>query len=257
MRFIYEKANVAPNTYLILCCPANFDKTLKVSKVFEKHAEIQGFEKIKYWAGSSNDAMNNWCRKRAHMHGAVIDDEAIDYLAESNDGNLRMIAMEIEKAAVYILPEKRISLEIISQLSPHFSNVFALLDHWIKREPELVLSGIKEVLSKQQSAIPVFAVIQTTLSKWLMIKAASERVIASLPAGRGIQKRDIPIADMVKRLQSDIKINPWVLKMDLERVHKVNLEYLVEKKKELTKLENSVKTGMLPDVHALTIFFTT
>jgi DNA polymerase III delta subunit len=165
--------------------------------------------------------------------------------------------MEIEKAAVYILPEKRISLEIISQLSPHFSNVFALLDHWIKREPEMVLSGIKEVLSKQQSAIPVFAVIQTTLSKWLMIKAASERVIASLPAGRGIQKRDIPIADMVKRLQSDIKINPWVLKMDLERVHKVNLEYLVEKKKELTKLENSVKTGMLPDVHALTIFFTT
>lgn len=248
-------AGVAPNTYLLFACPHNFDKTLKVSKIFEKNAEIEPFEKIKFWPGSTNAEMLNWCRKRAHKFGAVIDDDAIDYLAESNDGDLRMIATEIEKAATFILPDKLISLDVVSQLSPHFSNVFALLDHWVHGEREQVLSGIQEVLSKQQSAIPVFAVIQTTLSKWLTIKAASERVIASLPAGRGM-KREIPVADMAKKLQSEIKMNPWVLKMDLERVHKVNLEYLVNKKKELTRLENSVKTGMLTDVHALSIFFT-
>jgi hypothetical protein len=119
-----------------------------------------------------------------------------------------------------------------------------------------VLSGIQEVLSKQQSAIPVFAVIQTTLSKWLNIKAACERVLASLPAARGVSRRDLPVSEMSKRLQSEIKINPWVLKMEIERVQKVSLDYLVNKKKELTRLEKSVKTGMLTDVHALTIFFT-
>lgn len=248
-------ANIGTNTFMIFSCPFNFDKTLKLAKIMEKHAEIETFEKIKFWPGSSNPEMLNWCRKRAHKHGVVIADEASDYLAESNEGNLRLIAMEIEKAATYILPEKTISLRVVSQLSPHFSNIFALLDHWLKGERELVLSGIQEVLSKQQSAIPVFAVMQTTLSKWLNIKSASERVLASLPAGRGIQRRELPVSELAKRLQAEIKMNPWVLKMDLERVHKISLNYLVDKKKELTDLENSVKTGMLTDVHALTIFF--
>jgi DNA polymerase-3 subunit delta len=248
--------NVSPNTYVILCCPHNFDKTLKVSKVFEKHAEIESFDKIKYWPGSNNPEMLNWGRKRAHRYGSVIEDEAIDYLAESYEANLRLIAMEIEKASIYILPEKTITLKVVSQLSPHFSNVFALLDNWVHGEKALVLSGLQEVLSKSQSAIPIFAVIQTTLSKWLNIKSAAERVLASLPGGRGIQRKDLPPAEMAKRLQSEIKMNPWVLKMDLERVHRVSLEHLVAKKQELTRLENAVKTGMISDVHALTIFFT-
>ncbi len=249
-------SSVAPSTYLILSCTANFDKTLKVSKVFEKYAEIESFEKIKFWAGSTNDQMLNWGRKRAHKYGAVIDDEAIDYLAESTEADLRAMASEIEKAAIYILPEKHITLETISQLSPHFSNVFALLDHWIHGERQQVLASIQEIFSKGQSAIPVFAVLQTTLSKWLNIKSAAERVIASMPAGRGIQRRELPAAEMAKKLQTEIKMNPWVLKMDLERIHKISLEYLVKKKQELTRLENAVKTGMITDVHALSIFFT-
>ncbi len=247
-------AGVAPNTYLIFSCPANFDKTLKVSKVFEKHADIETFEKMKFWPGAANPELMNWCRKRAHKFGAVIDDEASDYLAESNDANLRMIAMEIEKAAIYILPEKRITLEVVAQLSPHFSNVFALLDHWVYGNSDQVLSNVEEVLSKQ-SAIPVFAAVQTTLSKWLTIKAASERVIASLPGGRGIQRRELPVSEMQKRLQTELKINPWVLKNDLERLQRVSLEKLVSKKRELTRLEKLVKSGMLADSHALTMFF--
>ena len=246
--------NVANLTYLIFACNANFDKTLKVSKIFEKHAQIEQFEKIKFYAGSTNSEMLNWCRKRAHKFGAVIDDEASDYLAESSEGNLRYIAMEIEKAATYILPEKTITLEVVSHLSPHFSNIFSLLEHWVQGNPEQVLSNVQEVLGKQ-AAIPVFAAIQSTLSKWLMLKAASERVLASLPGGRGIQKRELPVSDMAKRLQSEIKMNPWVLKMDLERIQKISLEKLVSKKRELTRLETMVKSGAIADTHALTMFF--
>jgi DNA polymerase III delta subunit len=199
--------------------------------------------------------MLTWCRKRAHKYGAEIDDDACEYLAESAEGNLRAIAMEIEKASIFILPETRITLNVVSELSPHYSNIFALLDHWLRKEHELVLSGIQEILAKQPSAIPVFAVIQTSLSKWLTIKCASEHVLSSLPSGRGIQRRELPVADMARRLQTEIKMNPWVLKMELERLQKVSLPYLVEKKKELTRLEKFVKTGMLTDIHALTIFF--
>lgn len=249
-------AAVAPLTYLVFSCNSNFDKTLKVSKIFEKYAKIETFEKPKYW-GNTTDQIYNWARKRAHKYGAVIDDEAIDYLTESSEANLRAMASEIEKAAIYILPEKHITLEIISHLSPHFSGVFALLDHWIHGERQQVLASIQEILSKQPSAVPVISILQTTLTKWVNIKAAADRVIASLPAGRGIQRRDIPAAELSKKLQSEIKINPWVLKNDLERIHKIKLEFLVQKKQELTRLETALKTGLITDVHALSIFFTT
>lgn len=247
--------HLAPNTHLIFRCNANFDKTLKVSKVLEKHADIESYPKIKFWSGSTNHDMLNWGRKRAHKFGAVIDDEAIDYLAESNEGNLRMIAMEIEKAATYVYPDKKISLEQVSKLSPHYSNVFALIDHWTASRNIRVMESLEELLSKQQSAIPIFAVLQTTFSKWVNIKTAAERVLSSLPTGRGIQRRELPSAEMAKRLQSDLGMNPWVLKTDLERINKLSLERLVAKKNELTHMEDLVKSGQLKEAHALSLFF--
>lgn len=246
---------MAPNTYLLICCTAKFDKTLRVSKVFEKHAEIEEFEKFKFFGGPSAEMMN-WCRKRAHKkYDAVIDDEAIHYLAESYEGNLRQVAMEIEKAAVYVLPEKHISLKTVSELSPHYSSVFALLDHWVEGDKYQVISSIDELLAKQEPVIRVFALLQTVFSKWLSIKAASEKVLASMPAGRGIQRRELPPADMVKRIQAELKVNPWTLRNDLERVNKLKLERLVEKKLELTRLENMLKSGSISDRNAITIFF--
>lgn len=247
-------AKVAEQTYLILVCYANFDKSLKVSKIFEKHAEIEGFERIKFWAGSSNAEMLNWCRKRAHKFGAVIDDEASQYLAESYEGDLRQIAKEIEKASVYVLPEKHISLQVVSQLNPHFSSTFTLLDHWVNHEKHELLTGLQESLSKQP-ALMIFALLQSTLSKWLSIKLACEKVLAALPAGRGIQRRELPAAELSKRIQGELKINPWILKMEVERVSKLKLEYIVSKKDELTRLEAAVKSGLIADEHALSIFF--
>lgn len=248
-------SSVAEHTYIICCCYANFDKTLKISKVVEKHASIESFPKIKFWSGSANPEMLTWCRKRAHKQGAVIDDDAIDYLAESSEGNLRTIATEIEKAATYIHPEKKIDIGTVSKLSPHYSNVFALLDHWSAARHVQVLEALQQLFSKQQSAIPVIAVLQTTFSKWINIKLASERVLASLPGGRGIQRRQLPPAEMAKRIQSELSVNPWVLKMDLERIANLSLERLIEKKTELTRLENLVKTGQLNETHALSLFF--
>lgn len=255
-------ANVATNTWLIFMCNANFDKSLKVSKVFEKHASIEEFEKMKYYAGSRNQAMINFCGKRADKFGATIDDDAVDYLAESSEGDLRQISAEIEKAATYLLSQKkdqkcRITYDTVSKLSPHFAGVFALLDYWLDGRKDKVLETIDELFSRQPTALPIFAYLQTTLTKMIAIKTATEKVIQSMPAGRGM-KRELPAAEMAKRIQYDltIKVNPYVLKMECERVAKVSLEQLIEKKRDLTTLESQLKSGMLKDIQALTLFFT-
>ena len=252
-------AGVSPNTWLIFSCIGNFDKTLKVSKVFEKHASIEEFAKMKHYAGGASRDMINFCGKRAHKFGATIDDEAIEYLADSSEGDLRQIAAEIEKAAIYLLSEKsqRITCDVVAHLSPHYAGVFALLDYWVQGRRQQVLETVDELLSRQPSALPVIALLQSTLSKWITIKAAGDAILQSMPLGRGVQRRELAPAEMAKRLQTEIKMNPWVLKMDCERVAKISLERLVAKKRELVRLEDLVKSGMLKDAQALTLFCST
>lgn len=249
---------VAPNTWLIFLTTGNFDKTLKVSKVFEKHASIEDFPKIKHYLGGASQAMINFCGKRAKSFGATIDDGAIEYLADSSEGDLRQIAAEIEKSATYLASEKsrHITYEVVARLSPHYAGIFALLDFWAAGRACQVLETVEELLGRQSSALPIMAMMQTTFSKWITIRTAIDQVLQSMPLGRGVQRRELPPAELAKRIQNEIKMNPYVLKMECERVAKISLERLVEKKRELTTLERFVKSGMLKDRQALTIFFT-
>lgn len=246
--------NVAPNTYVIFACTANFDSTLKVSKVAEKHAQIERFEKRKYTAGSANRELVTWAGKEAHRFKSVIDDDAIFYLAESTEVNLRQMSKEIEKAATFVLPKERITLEVVSQLSPHYSHVFQLLDHWAYGRRAQVIASIQELLSRQ-SALPIVALLQTTLSKWITIKAEADRIEATAPAARG-GRRQIPLPDLAKRIAADLRMNPWLTEMELKRMKMLTLSEIVQKKSQLTQLELQVKTGQMPEQDALVVFFT-
>lgn len=246
---------VASNTYLLFECIANFDTTLKISKVFAKHAKFEKFEKKKYYSGSPNKELLTWANKEAHRFSATMDDDAISYLAESTEVNLRQMSQEIEKAATFILPDTHITLKTVSQLSPHFSHVFALLDYWAYGKKAKVLEAIQELQSRQISAHVVIATLQTTLSKWISYKTEMERAMASSPGSRDVNRREVPLGELARQIAFDPRM-AFVVEQDLKRIKSMPLEYLVNKKRELTELEHSIKTGQMPETHALSLFFT-
>ena len=247
---------VAPNTYLLFVCIANFDKTLKTSKVALKHATPQEFERLKYLDGKHRSGFITFCNQEAKKNNARIDDEACMYLADSTEINLRQIATEIEKTAIYILPEQHIRLEHVMLMSPHFSNVFALLDYWASGKPDDVLQLIQELQSRQVSAHMVLAGMQTVLSKWISYRAELERSVSAMGGGREVRKRE----PAWSQIAAKINPNPWMAKNfvepELKRIYPVPLERLTAKKRELTDIEFLLKTGQMPEGHALEAFFT-
>lgn len=246
-------AAVAAETYLVFACPYNFDATLRTSKVVEKHAEIEHFQKERFFVGSHNTRLETWCRKEAHRYGATVDDEAIAYLLDSTEADLRQVANEIEKAAIYLMPEKNISLATISQLSPHHSHVFSLLDHWAYGRRQKALESLNELLSRQ-SGIPIIAALQTTLSKWVNLKAAVDKLNSGLPSGPGLKRREVSLGEASRKVAAEFGLKPFVVEMDLKRTAAFTSAQLAERKVKLTRLEHMVKTGQMSDVHALTIF---
>lgn len=245
-------ASIYERTYVIFACPYNFDSTLKISKVVSTCAQIETFAKEKFWPGSKNTKLETWCRKESKRFGATIDDEAIEYLLSGADVELRQISAELEKAAVANLPGTHITLDLLVKLSPHQSHVFAFADHWLNNRLSEALLCLDELLA-QQSAMPIFAAVNTMLSKWIKIKILADdanQSLPSLPAGR----KELPLPELVKRVAQEMKLAPFIVEKDLRRLSKHKSEELIEKRIELTRLEYLVKSGQIPDKHALSLF---
>ena len=252
-RFVEALSSVAANTYLIFACPHNFDSTLKTSKAIVKHAKIEEFRKERYFAGSRHPKYETWCNKEAKRYGATIDDDAIHYLLEGTEADLRQISSEIGKAAVKILPATHIKLSTVVELSPHQSHVFALTESWVAGRGKEALASLSELLSRQ-SGILIIATMQTIVAKWVYMKALCERFNAELPAGPGSTRRELPLNDLVKRVAPEVKAHPMVVEKDLKRIAKVPLDTLIAKRVELTRLEDLIKSGQMPEQHALELF---
>jgi DNA polymerase III delta subunit len=249
--FALALAGVYEKTYLVFACPYNFDSTLKLSKATANCAEVEQFQREKHFPGSKNPKLETWCRKEAKRFGAVLDDEAIDYLLTGAEADLRQISSEIEKAAVAILPQTHITYRTIVELSPHHSHVFALADYWLNNQKVESLLSLSELLS-QQNAMPVIAALQTMLSKWIKIKVLAEDIneSSSLAVGR----KEIPLPELAKRVAAELKLMPFSVERDLKRLHRYSSEALIGKRLELERLEFLIKSGQIPDKHALEVF---
>lgn len=243
-------SSVHENTQLLFACTANFDKSLKVSKLVSKHATIEEFVKPRFFVGSPNPQLETWCRKEAKKYGCTIDDDAVSYLLDGTEADLRQIASELEKAAVFSLPKTHINLSIVVELSPYHDHVFALLDHFLADRPAAALLTVDELLSRQP-AIKIMATLQTFLSKWIQIKTICEDLNQSLPHGPGLKRRELPLSEQVKKLAPVLKVHPFAIEKDLKRLSKWSSKKLLAKKERLTDLEFKVKTGRIKDYNAL------
>lgn len=246
-------ASVAENTYVIFACPFNLDQTLKTTKAAQKHAKIERFEKQKFYVGSPNGVLSSWCRTEAKLHGATIEDQAITYLLDGTEANLRQIAAEIEKASIHVLPGNHITYQVVVQLSPYHSHVFALADYWLSGKGKEALASAEEILTRQ-SAMPIIATMQTMISKWILMKSLCEKFNHDLPTPPGVLRRELPMNELVRRVAGELKAKEFMIEKDLKRISKFPLDRLIEKRLDLTRLEYSIKTGMIPESHALQVF---
>lgn len=251
--FEHALAAVHSSTHLIFSCPFNFDSALKTSKIIQKHAKQETFAKEKYYLGSRNATLEKWCRNEAKNFAVTIQDEAITYLLDGTEANLRQISSELEKAATYIFPSKHITYDTVVKLSPYHSHVFVLCDRWLSGQGKEALMSADELLSRQ-SAMPIVAMMQTMLSKWIQLKALIDKFNAELPTGPGLTRRELPLPELVRKVSAELKAPPFLIEKDLKRVSRLPMQRLIEKRTDLVRLEQSIKTGLMPESHALQIF---
>ena len=244
-------SSIADNIYLIFVCPYNFDATLKISKQISKYAQIEEFVKEKYFPGSRNPKLEIFCRKEAKKHNATIDDTAIEYLLLSTDGNQRLLANEIEKVSLTVLPQTKITYNAVKELCSAQGHIFQFIDLWLNGKNIEALNNLEYLLS-HQNAMPIIATLQTMLSKWIKVKSLYEEYTIEQ---RNANPNKTPLhSEIIKQIASDLKQMSFSVEKDWRRLQKFTAERLVDKRLQLTRLEYAVKTGQIPADHALTMF---
>jgi DNA polymerase III delta subunit len=244
---------VHPSTYLIFVATANFDSTLRLSKLVAKVAKLEKFEKAKHWPGSISAPLRTWCQKEAHRVGATIDEEASDYLIDGLEANLRQIASEIAKAAIFVMPKTHITLATLKTISPHHSHIFVLADLWLSGKMVETYQALKELQTKQNN-MATLATLQTFMSKWVNLKAICQ-FYNDKAGGPGVQRRELSDSDLAGKVAQEMGTQAFVVEKDIKRLKHVSLDFLVDKRNELTRLEHMVKTGQMSDAHAIDLFF--
>jgi len=246
-------ASVPETTYLIFSCPYNFDSSLKLSKAVAQYAQIEEFPKEKYFPGSKNLKLEAFCRQEAKKYNATIDDAALQYLLTSAEGDLRQIASEIEKTSLAVLPKTIITYDVVVNFCSPQGHIFQFIDFWLAGQTGQALDNLKELLA-QQNAMPILATLQTMLSKWIKVKALYEQY-SDPPTQSGKTTSIKPSnTEIAKQIAADLKLMPFSIEKDLQRLKKHTASDLVDKRLQLTRLEYAIKVGQLPGDHALTMF---
>jgi DNA polymerase-3 subunit delta len=239
-------SSIPANTYLIFACPYIFDSTLKSSKTAGKYAQLEEFPSEKYFPGSRNPKLELFCRNQAKQYGATIDDAAIEYLLNSTEGDLRRLANEIEKASLTVLPQTKITYELVSNICSAQGHIFQFIDLWLSEQSSKALNNLRELLA-QQNAMPILATLQTMLSKWIKIKALYEQY-------SGEKEKKTSPSEINKKIAADLKLMSFSIEKDLRRLQKFTAAQLVDKRLQLTRLEYAIKVGQIPADHALIMF---
>ncbi len=246
-------SSVPADTYLVFACPYNFDSTLKTAKQVSQFAKIEEFPKEKYFPGSRNPKLESFCRQEAKKYNATIDDDAIDYLLTSTEGNMRQLASEIEKTSLAILPQTKITYKIISNFCAPLGHIFQFIDLWLSGRNKEALNNLRYLLA-QQNAMPILAALQTMLSKWIKLKALYEQYNVSPGETKASASKAISQSDIIKQIAADTKLMSFSIEKDLRRLQKYTAAQLVDKRLQLTRLEYAIKVGQIPADHALIMF---
>jgi DNA polymerase III delta subunit len=75
-----------------------------------------------------------------------------------------------------------------------------------------------------------------------------------LPSGPGIDRRELPLPELSKRVAAELKLMPFVVERDMRKIVNLTCDSLIAKREELTRLEYLLKSGQIPDRHALELF---
>lgn len=200
------------------------DSRRKIFKILSKYNKKE-FPTIRTYKTAELSA---YIVKFAKSQGLTIEDSAIQIMIDSIGNNLREFEQEIEKLALLVYPNKKITADVVKENCISNEDLFNFADYIMKQEKGKALVEFNQLLNKKHP-LEILTAIQTMIRKWVLIKLYSKTKSAS------------EISQIVGQ-------HEFVVKQTMVKLKNVSLKSLTELKERLLKVEYSVKSGQSFDI---------
>jgi DNA polymerase-3 subunit delta len=151
------------------------DEQLEPSHVLVKAAAGGG--EVRAFVPPKGAQLESWLDKRAQQLGVRLDAEAAQMLAAALGTDLRALANELEKLAVYVGQGGRIAPAEVRLLtaSTQQSRVFDLTDALARRDRPRALALLHELLDAGESPLGIVAITASQTRALMQVKALTEQ----------------------------------------------------------------------------------
>lgn len=222
--------NLSDRVHFILVCPTprgekkKPDSRKKLYKEVLKLTKPQEFQSFRNYEEYKIIPI---IKRMASDLKLKIGQSEASFLIQTTGASLRDLSNQLEKLKLVAHPSDTITLDMIKQVANSNADIFNLVDLILEKNYVNALNLISDILQKEHF-LPSFAFIQTSITNLVKIKLYS----ASLSSFELAQK---------------LNQNEFVVKKNLEKVSKINLEDLIRLKVNLETAEFNLKTGVLKD----------
>ena len=222
--------NVSDRVHLILICPTPRGEKKKPDsrkKLYKELVKLTKPEEFPSYRSYEEYKLIPIIKKMAAELELKINDPEASLLIQTVGSSLRDISTQLEKLKLYAHPEKNITSKMVKEVVSSNSDIFNLVDLILAKDWTSVMNLINEILQKEHF-LPSLAFLQTAITNMLKIK---------LYAGA------MSTFDLAIKLNQ----NEFVLKKNIEKLAKVELQDLINLKINLTNAEYNLKSGIIKD----------
>ena len=186
----------------------------------------------------SADELLQWVNRQAAKLNVTLADGAADHLILYAGTQLRQLARELEKLALYAGPNGTITGEAIERLVSRQAeqNVFALIDDIAHLRLQRAFETLRDLLNQREEPIKILLLIARQFRIIMQVKEL---------ARKGYSQQQIA---------SGLGIHPYAVKIAAEQGKRYDNERLIRILTKLADLDYMMKSGKIDKVLGLELF---
>ncbi|MGE7661429.1 DNA polymerase III subunit delta [Peribacillus sp. NPDC097197] len=212
-----------PYSIVVLTAPyEKLDERKKITKELKRKAVLIEAKKL------GDRELKVWVKERVAEYQVQIDDQATELLLELAGTNLMMLTNELDKMALYVEDEKRITTEVVEKLVAKSleQNIFTLVDSVLQRKMESAMTILHDLLRQNEEPIKILSVMAGQVRLMYQVKELSRQ-------GYSQQK-----------IAGQLRVHPYRVKLALEKTGKFQEKELLSIIDDLAEADYRMKTGL-------------
>ena len=223
--------NLSDTVHLILICPTPRGEKKKPDsrkKLYKELVKLTEPEEFKAYRNYEEYKLIPIVKKLASEISLKINNPEISLLIQTVGASLRDISNQLEKLKLYAYPNDLITEKMIKDIAVNNVDIFNVVDYVLAKNWAKAIDIISELLQKEHY-LPSLALLQTMISNLIRTKIYYKDKLSTM--------------DIAMKLNQ----NEFLVKKNIEKLGKINLEELIDLKLNLLRAEYCLKTGAIKD----------